>query len=291
MLPPCDLAIAGAGPAGLASAIAAGSEGLRVTVIEPRIIGGQAHWSAAIENLPGYPQGITGQALAESYHQQALKFGVRFIVDAVTTFCPQDDLIILQTEGGRWIDCRSLILATGLTPRPLDIPGRHSFGAFQVCNPDEMPRFSGKRIAIIGGGNSAGQAAVAFMAVRANVSLFARHPLDQSMSTYLIDRIVPTVTIHTDTDVKELVSVGPQLSLFGEVFDAIFSFIGASPFHHFPIADPHAFIATDDRLSTSMPGVFAAGDVRLANTTKRIAAAYGDAVIAVQSVHHYLSTL
>lgn len=288
MLPPCDLAIAGAGPAGLSAAIQAASEGLRVTCLEPLQIGGQAHWSAAIENLAGFPDGISGKDLAARMLAQAQKFGVRFFQDALFTFCPDPPNVIMQTSGGRILDCRALILATGLSPRPLDLPGADSFGVFAIANPDELPRYGGKRIAIIGGGNSAGQAAVAFLHVRASVTLFTRRALALTMSSYLIDRIVPNATIKENVIIPAIESNKLEVSILGETFDAIFSFIGARPCHRFPLGPKNDYIAADETLATTTPGVFVVGDLRASNTTKRIASALGDGAQAVNSVHAYL---
>lgn len=287
MLPNSDLIIAGAGPAGLSAAINAASEGLSVTVVSDAV-GGQARWSNAIENVPGFPRGISGKDYANRAYRQAKKFGARFIEDKLETFCTLNDgTIAAQLHSARLMETRSLIIATGLTPKPLTIPGSDSFGVFTHANPDELTRYSGKSIAIVGGGNSAGQAAQAFLKHGAKVTLFARSPLSNSMSRYLIDRLTSHADIRENIDLKAINRAGTQLRIDDAIFDAVFSFVGSQPDHALPVpTDDRGYIITDPSLACSR-GVYAIGDVR-SHSTKRIATAVGEGSAVVPVIHKQL---
>lgn len=286
MLPSCDLVIAGAGPAGLSAAINAASEGLTVSLIDPGSIGGQARWSTAVENLAGFPHAITGRDYAERALRQARKFGTKLIIDHVDTFCPlRDGTIAVQLQSARMIECRALVIATGLTAKPLPLPYLPSFGVFTGANPDELPRYTGKRVAIVGAGNSAGQAAIAFARIGAKVTLYARRGLAASMSSYLVDRLRTQIDIREHTAVASICRDGESdLRIGADTFSAVFSFVGAEPSHAFPVAiTPHAYIVAPT-YATSVPHVYAIGDVR-ADSTKRIAAAVGEGSAVVSRIH------
>jgi thioredoxin reductase (NADPH) len=286
MLPSCDLAIAGGGPAGLAAAISAASEGLNVRLIDPDTFGGQARWSTAIENVPGFPDGITGQEYANRSLKQARKFGVATLLDRVDTFCPlRDGTIAVQLASARLLECRALILATGLAPRTF--PDTASvFGVLPHAHPDDLPRYAGKSVAIIGAGNSAGQAALALASAGASVSLFSRRPVTATMSRYLIDRL-SAITVATET-ITSIVRSNGSLLVNGRSFDAVFPFIGSRPSHLFPVdCDPDRYVLAP-HYATSIPGVFAIGDLR-ATSPKRIAAAVGDGSAVVPTIHNYLT--
>lgn len=287
MLPSTDLIVAGAGPSGLSAAINAASEGIRVTMIDPGTIGGSARWSTAIENVAGFPSGITGKDYGRRAYRQARKFGARMIEDRIDTFCRlQDGTIAVQLESARLIECRSLVLATGTAPKPLTVPGGHAFGVFRGANPDDLARWAGREIALVGAGNSAGQAAVAFAREGAKVTLYARRSLTETMSQYLIDRLSQHITIR-QTEVNAIERRDDQLWIGPNAFDAIFTFVGSAPIHEFPVScDDHAFVLAD-RFSTSMRGVFAIGDVR-AGSVKRIASAVGEGAAVIASVHSHI---
>lgn len=285
MLPSTDLLIAGAGPSGLSAAINAASEGLHVTLIDPGTIGGQARWSTAIENVPGFPNGITGKRYADRALRQARKFGTRLLIDMVETFCRlTDGTIAVQLHSARMIETRVLLLASGQTPKPLDVPGANRFGVFTGANPDDLPRYRSKTVAIVGGGNSAGQAAIAFVRNGAAVTLFARRSLDQSMSQYLISRLMDLITLE-QTPV-ECIGRSPdnRLTIGSSAFDAVFSFVGAHPIHSFPVACDDASYVTADTFRTSVKGVYAIGDVR-SGSTKRISTAVGEGSAVVHLIH------
>jgi thioredoxin reductase (NADPH) len=308
-----DVAIVGAGPAGLAAAVYAASEGLSVMVIDERAIGGQAGASSRIENYLGFPTGISGQALAGRAFNQALKFGAEIAVPLAamhldcTDIQPGDPLTLNLSED-RKICARSIIVASGARYRRPNIANLDTFegaGISYWASPIEAKLCAGEEVALVGGGNSAGQAVV-FLAPRVKqLHLIVRRDLAATMSRYLIDRIaaLPNVEIHVDTEVEALEGDrvnGLSAATFrnrktGEVSRCelrhMFLFIGA---------DPNALwlkgcIDTDDRgfvvtgkgalsLETSQRGVFAIGDVR-AGSTKRVAAAVGEGAAVVAQIH------
>lgn len=303
----CDLLIVGSGPAGLAAAVYAASEGLKTTVIEssPRL-GGQAGTSSLIENLIGFPEGISGADLMDRSVVQAKRFGVTFLHDRVVgVACDQscDDRLI-QLETGGLLTCSTVLIATGVQYRRLNILGESGvFGIFYGANPNEMHKWRNKRVAVIGGANSAGQAARGFAKHGANVTLFSRSPLAKAMSSYL------RMALHTEAQVRviegELPTAFEQVqgtkvgvtttNDAGGIYDGVFVFIGAEPKTQWfgGAKDEHGFILTGfngrGTYETSLPGVFAAGDVR-ANRSKRVATALGEGAAAISQVHQYLAS-
>lgn len=310
----CDLIIIGGGPAGLAAAVYAASEGLQTTVVEalPRL-GGQAGTSSLIENLMGHDQGISGAELMERSVRQAQKFGVQFVHDTVINVACDGLARFIALDSARMLECRTVLISCGVQYRRLNIPGaERTFGVFYGANPREMAKWSGKRVAVIGGANSAGQAARGFAAQGADVTMLTRSPLEKSMSTYLID------ALRRENHVKVL--EGPMPEKFvqtqgvkiacdyndrADVYDGVFVFIGAQPRTDWFCGDKdsHGFILTGHEVTshdgvpvwyqrlpyeTSLNGVFAAGDVR-ANKSKRVATALGEGAAAVSSIHQYLA--
>lgn len=306
----CDLLIIGGGPAGLAAAIYAASEGLTTTIIERKpTLGGQAGTSSLIENLIGFPSGISGADLMARSVKQAKKFGVRILHDKVIGVACDltctDRLVSL--DSGRVLKCRTVLVACGVQYRRLNIPGSdHTFGVFYGANPGEMHKWNGKRVAIIGGANSAGQAARGFAKHGADVTMFSRSPIEKGMSTYLVNAIrkEAQVRVREELPVEFFQALGKHPAMLlnsaggTEVFDGVFVFIGAEPRTHWFSGkkDDHGFILTGaacNRVAsyeTSLPGVFAAGDVR-ANKSKRVATALGEGAAAVSQVHQYLAAV
>ncbi|WP_342251602.1 FAD-dependent oxidoreductase [Sphingomonas sp. OTU376] len=309
-----DIAVVGAGPAGLATAVYGASEGLSVIVLDERAMGGQAGASARIENYLGFPTGISGQALAGRAFNQALKFGAEVAIPVtVQRLNREGDYLVLQLTGGATVRARTVVVASGAAYQRPDIPELARFegaGISYWASPVEARLCAGKDVALVGGGNSAGQA-IAFLAPHVRrLRVFVRRDLSETMSRYLIDRIsvLPNVEIHIGTELVELDCDGQTLTsavvrdrTTGATtrYEAshLFLFIGAIP-HTRWLAGA---ISTDDRgfiltgrgrapLETSMPGVFAIGDVR-AGSTKRVAAAVGDGAAAVAQIHAYLSAL
>jgi thioredoxin reductase (NADPH) len=316
-----DLAIVGAGPAGLSAAVYGASEGLRVLVVDQGGIGGQARSSSLIRNYLGFPMGISGSRLAERAFDQAVAFGASFLLmHRVSGLAHSDGRLTVSLEDGRQVSARAVILATGATYSRLDVPALEELrgaGVFYGGPGSEAPALRGKTAYIIGGGNSAGQAALHLARYARVVTLVVRAPsLGVGMSHYLVRTVqaTPNVEVRTGTTVVGGGGDGrlEQLVLRdggGEedtvAADALFVLIGARP--HIDWLPPElardsdGFLLTGADLDghdwplerrplpfeTSMPGVLAAGDVRHASV-KRVASAVGAGAIAVQLVHSLL---
>jgi thioredoxin reductase (NADPH) len=314
-----DVAIVGAGPAGLATAVYAASEGLSVLVLDCRAFGGQAGASARIENYLGFPTGITGMALMARAYNQAQKFGAEMAIpdEAVALTGVEADsggfaLRLFNAERAR---ARSIVVASGARYRRLDVPQLEDFEATSVhywASPLEAKLVAGQEIALVGAGNSAGQATVYLATQAAKVWLIVRgKSLEASMSRYLVDRIrgLENVTLVPQAEVSglegsngTLEAVRWRLAAGGEIRRQIrhlFLFIGAEPNSNWLAGalklDAKGFIvtgrdvgATRQLLETSRDGVFAIGDVR-AGSVKRVAAAVGEGAQVVAMLHAYLA--
>jgi thioredoxin reductase (NADPH) len=315
-----DVAIVGAGPAGLAASVYAGSEGLSAIALDCRAFGGQAGASARIENYLGFPTGITGQALMARAYNQAQKFGVEMAIpDEVVSLAPappEEDgaPIRLNLASGEVVQARSVVLASGARYRRLDVPGMAEFECAAVhywASAMERTLCAGEEVALVGGGNSAGQAVVYLAAQAKKIWLLVRGPgLEATMSRYLIDRIdaLPNVEMLAHSEVVGLEGEGGALSAVrwrrrdGEEHRRemrnLFLFIGADPNSDWLASsglalDRQGFVLTggDGRhaLETSRPGVFAIGDIR-AGSVKRVAAAVGEGAQVVAAIHAYLAS-
>ena len=320
-----DIAIVGAGPAGLAAAVYAASEGLRVIVLDRNAYGGQAGASARIENFFGFPTGISGHALAARAYVQAEKFGAEFLIPATVTDLRADAHITLLLADGRRIRARAAVVASGASYRRLAVPGLESFegrGIWYCASPIEAKLCSGQVVVLAGGGNAAGQAAV-FLAPRVEhvVMLVRGRHLAASMSRYLIDRIAATPNIELLTHRELLAFEGEDEGLTGvEWVDRrdgsterrstrnVFLFVGAVPELGFvsscPLqCDAAGFVMTGSDIEmtsdlsgsrsrlgheTSVRGVFAIGDVR-SQSVKRIGAAIGEGAAVVSQIHRFLA--
>jgi len=309
-----DVVIVGAGPAGLAAAVYGASEGLSVLVLDERAMGGQAGASSRIENYLGFPTGISGQALAGRAFNQALKFGAEVAIPlGVTKLERIGERLHLTLADGSRVSALSVVIASGAAYRRPDIPTLANFEGSAIsywASPVEARLCAGQDIALIGGGNSAGQAIVYLATQVRRVHVFVRRDLSETMSRYLIDRIaaLPNVEVHVGSDLVALEGKGHVLSdavvrdkatgdLARYAVHHLFLFIGATPHVRWlngsVETDDKGFILTGGSalpLETSMPGVFAIGDVR-AGSTKRVAAAVGDGAAAVAQIHSYLSNL
>jgi thioredoxin reductase (NADPH) len=314
-----DVAIVGAGPAGLAVAVYAGSEGLSVLVLDRRAFGGQAGASARIENYLGFPTGITGMALMARAHTQAQKFGVEMeIPDDVTsieeTTGSGGRRFLLTLANQERVCARAVVIASGAQYRRLDVEDLASFECSSVhywASPLEGRLCAGQEVALVGAGNSAGQAAVYLSSQVAKVWLIVRGPnLDASMSRYLVERIAarPNVEVLTRTTVTALEgrdgvlqAISCRSDRSGETtrhaIRHMFLFIGAEPntgwLSQSGVAlDLDGFVSTGGNpkspLETSLPGVFAIGDVR-AGSVKRVAAAVGEGAQVVAALHAFLA--
>jgi len=304
-----DIAIVGAGPAGLAAAVYAASEGLSVIVLDARAVGGQAGASARIENYLGFPTGISGLALAGRAFNQALKFGAEIAIplEVERLDCARAPFA-LDVSGDHPVRAQAIVIASGARYRRPDVPNLETFegaGVSYWASPIEARLCAGEEVALVGGGNSAGQAIVFLAPQVRRLCLIVRRPLSETMSRYLIERIaaLPNVDIHVGNEIVSL--EGDRVTgLSGVTFRSradgtehryplrhLFLFIGAEPNADWLAGcaetDDKGFIVTGKGalpLETSRPGVFAIGDVR-AGSTKRVAAAVGEGAAVVAQIH------
>ena len=313
-----DVAIVGAGPAGLAAAVYAGSEGLSALVLDCRAYGGQAGASARIENYLGFPTGVTGLALMSRAHNQAQKFGVEMAIpDEVAALEPEDGdpaaPTRLRLASGEAARARSVVVATGALYRTLAVPRFAEFEAASVhywASPVEARLCRGEEVALVGAGNSAGQAAVYLAAHTAKVWMIVRGAsLEASMSRYLVDRIAaqPNIEVITRAEITTLEGADGELeqvvwrsgagAVTRRAIANLFVFIGADPNTEWLAdsglaRDEHGFLVTGQDgahpLETSRPGIFAIGDVR-AGSVKRVAAAVGEGAQVVAAIHAHLA--
>ena len=304
-----DVAIVGAGPAGLAAAVYAASEGLSVIVLDERATGGQAGASSRIENYLGFPTGISGQALAGRAFNQALKFGAEIAVPLqVEQLDCTTERLMLALSGDRHIRAQAIVIASGARYRRPAISNLAMFegaGVSYWASAIEARLCAGEEVALVGGGNSAGQAVVFLAPQVKKLHLFVRRDLSETMSRYLIDRItaLPNVEIHVGSEVVALEgdsATGLSAATFRNRIDRsehrcalrhLFLFIGADPntdwLEGCVDLDDKGFVITGNGtqpLETSLPGVFAIGDVR-AGSTKRVAAAVGEGAAVVAQIH------
>jgi thioredoxin reductase (NADPH) len=325
---PYDVAIVGAGPAGLATAVYGASEGLTIVVLERFAFGGQAGASARIENYLGFPTGVSGQTLMARAFTQAQKFGAEFSLstevkrlDCTSERTGPDPVHVLELGDGRSVRARAIVVATGARYRRPEIPNLAQFegrGVSYWASPVEARLCRDEDVALVGGGNSAGQAAVFLASHARHVLLLVRGPgLASTMSRYLIDRIAasPNIEVHCQTDVLELLGE-PDQGLRGVrcrnratraeedlPIRHLFLFIGADPVANWlagceiPL-DEKGFIRTGaevgavDRvplpLETGIEGIFAVGDVRC-GSVKRVGAAIGEGAAVVGQLHTFLT--
>jgi thioredoxin reductase (NADPH) len=311
---PVDVAVIGAGPAGLAAAVYGASEGLSVTVIESTAIGGQASSSPMMRNYLGFPAGVTGGELTARAYQQAVTFGVRFVFGRTAAeLRTEGDHRIVALDDGAELRATDVVVATGVTYRRMGIERLEALvgrGVFYGSGTSEARAVEGAHVYVVGGANSAGSASIHLARHAARVTLLVRGgTLADTMSDYLIREIdnAPNVDVRLDTEIED---VRGDLRLEGLVLrdrsagtseevpaDAVFILIGAAPHTSWLppeiLRDDHGFILTGVQrpdpsdglgLATTLSGVFAAGDVR-SNPVKRVAAAVGDGSTAIRHVH------
>jgi thioredoxin reductase (NADPH) len=322
-----DVAVVGAGPAGLGAAVYGASEGLRTVLVEQRATGGQAGQSSRIENYLGFPNGVSGAQLTDRARRQAQRFGAELLTtrEVVSLECGGTSRLLRFGDGSA-IVAHTVVLATGVSYRMLDAPGLTELtgrGVFYGSASTEAPSCQGQEIYIVGGANSAGQAAVYFAHYAHRVHILIRgDDLSRSMSRYLIDQIegIENIEVHPRTVVVEGEGEGhlERLTLCDSRTGGtrtvetswLFVFIGAEPrtdwLGDLVVRDRHGFVLTGPdllaegrrppgwtlprdpyHLESSMPGVFAAGDVR-ADSVKRVASAVGEGAMAVSLIHRYL---
>ena len=313
-----DVAVVGAGPAGLAAAVYAASEGLSTIVLESTAPGGQAGTSSKIENYLGFPTGISGQALAGRAQAQAQKFGARLaIARLVKGLACANRPYQLTLDGGHIVKACAIVVATGARYRKLDIENYSKYeghGIHYAATAMEAQLCNGEEVAVVGGGNSAGQAAVFLSRSTRHVHILVRGAgLAATMSDYLVRRIEGTgnITVHPYTEITTLegdpflqrVSWVDRNSGKSEMLPIgnLFVMIGAEPNTEW-IADclsldPKGFVVTgrDEQsralaspFSTTQPGIFAVGDVR-SGSVKRVASSVGEGSVVVQAIHQFLN--
>jgi thioredoxin reductase (NADPH) len=316
----CDVAIVGAGPAGLSAAVYAGSEGLSTTTIDPGVPGGQAGTSSRIRNYLGFPRGLSGGELTNRAIEQAWLFGAEFLLARrVLKLERVDDAYALHLSDGTEVSARAVVLATGVDWRRLGVESVERFvgaGVFYGAAGSEADALRGEQVYVVGGGNSAGQAAVHLARHAASVTIVIRgQSLAASMSDYLISELDATdnVTIRASTEVVgasgdtrlEHLVLRDRGSGAAETVDAagLFVMIGGTPFTDWlPVEverDDYGYILTGGDISSfpleraplfleaSLPGVFAVGDARH-GATRRVAPSVGSGAIAISLVHQYL---
>jgi thioredoxin reductase (NADPH) len=322
-----DAVIVGGGPAGLGAAVYAASEGLRTVLVERRATGGQAGESSRIENYLGFPDGVTGAQLTDRARRQAVKFGAEILTtrDVVGLDVRASSRVVRFADGGEVV-AHAVLLATGISYRKLGVPGADPLtgrGVFYGSAVTEAPACAGDDVYIVGGANSAGQAAVFLARHARKVTILVRaDSLEKSMSYYLIRQIaeIPNIEVRVNTEViavggadhLEAITLCNNQTREQETVPTayLFVFIGAQPrtdwLDGVVARDRNGFVLTGpdlvldgrrppgwrlDRdpyyLEASVPGVFAAGDVR-ANSVKRVASAVGEGAMAIQLLHGYL---
>ena len=322
-----DVAVVGAGPAGLAAAVGASSEGLRTVVVEHEAIGGQAGTSSMIRNYPGFSQGISGAKLAQETWQQAWSFGTTFLyMRQAEGLSRKDGHYRLRLSDGCVLTSRTVVIATGASYRRLGIPRLEDLqgrGVFYGAAVSEAPAMRGRNVFVAGGGNSAGQTALHLAKWADRVTILVREEsLADSMSDYLIREIgsAPNVDVCYRVQVADGTGTGHLESLVladtasaaqrSVSADALFVLIGSQPRTEwlgrsvardqggFILTGPGLLDGTDHRwprgrpplpLETSLPGVFAAGDVRQ-GSVNRVASAVGEGAVTIPLVHRYLHT-
>jgi thioredoxin reductase (NADPH) len=314
-----DLVVVGAGPAGLSAAVYGASEGLRTTVLDAGAVGGQAGSSSLIRNYLGFPRGLGGGELAQRAYQQAWLFGAQFrITHRATGLEPREGRHVVHTDTGAEIAARAVVLALGVEYRRLDAPGLTELegaGVYYGASMSEAQALAGETVYVVGGGNSAGQAALHLARYACKVRILVRgEGLAATMSQYLIDTIEkdPNIQVRPRTEVAaghgdgrlEQLELRTPDGIETVAAGALVVLIGAHPHTEWLPAeierDQWGYVATGpdltswplDRsalpLETSLPGVFAAGDVR-SRSVKRVASAAGSGALAISDVHAYLA--
>jgi thioredoxin reductase (NADPH) len=322
-----DVTVVGAGPAGLSAAVCSASEGLRTLLLEPRNFGGQASSTSMIRNFLGFPRGVTGRQLTRLATGQAMLFRTTLVFDAATGLAVDGGRRILTLDGGGQVSSAAVVIGVGVEYRRLPTAGVDELlgaGVFYGAAVSEAPAMGGQRVFVVGAGNSAGQAAVHLSKFAKHVTILVRGPsMSATMSDYLIKEIAVArnITVRLNTQITGAGGGGrlEYLTLTDATTGqtdtvaaaALFILIGARPNTDWLAdtiqRDEHGFVMTGTDLlrdgtlpagwpvrrppypmETSVPGVFAVGDVRYGSVT-RVASAVGAGSIAVQSVHRYLA--
>ena len=327
-LPFYDLVIVGGGPAGLAAAVYGASEGLRTVLLEAEASGGQAGQSSRIENYLGFPAGLSGSDLARRAIAQAARFGAELLTAAeVLAIEAKGPSRVVRCADGRELGCHAILIATGVAYRRLEADGAERLtgrGVYYGAAVGEAAFFDGRPVVVVGGANSAGQAAL-HLALKARVTMVVRRDsLDKSMSSYLVERILadPNIDVRLNAEVVEVhgeenvegVTIDEAGTRSALDADGEFVFIGAEPhtawLHGLVAGSEDGFVLSGPQvartesgdwarwplerdpylLETNVPGIFVAGDVR-DQSIKRVASAVGEGAMAVSFIHQYLREL
>ncbi len=300
-----DLVVVGSGPAGLTSSLYAAREGLDVLVIERGPVGGQASVTDRLDNFPGFPEGISGSEFSDRLRRQAERFGVELLLATeVASLTTGHGYIDIATAGGQSVRSRAALITTGSTYRRLNVPGEEDFigAGIHFCATCDGPFYKGKRVAVIGGGNSAAEEGLFLTRFAESVDVLVRGD-EMSASPFMVEKLKehPQITIHTNTKIQRFEGDGSLARIMVKrdgqsdslEVDGVFVFIGLKPNTGWLVdvveLDGTGFVVTKTNLETSLPGVFAAGDVRL-GSTKQAASAAGEGATAALMIREYLKT-
>jgi len=303
-----DLVCIGGGPASLTAALYAAREGLDVLVIEKSGLGGQAGVTERLDNFPGFPEGIAGAEFADRLVQQTRRFGVELLqAQEVIGLREEEESKYVTTADGNEYGARAILIATGSTYRRLNVPGEDDLigAGVHFCATCDGPFYKGRHVAVIGGGNSAGEESLFLTRFADKVTILVRGP-ELTASKIVIDKVTsnPKIEVRYGVEVAELhgesklsgITLRDRMTDMTEKIEpaAAFVFIGLSPNSGWLPSeiqrDPTGFIITQANLETTRPGVFAAGDVRL-GSTKQAASAVGEGATAALMVREYLKTI
>ena len=300
----CELAVAGAGPAGLTAAIYGARFGLRTVLFEKLVPGGQIATADLVENYPGFPEGISGAKLGELMEAQARRFGAEIIADGIASIEKHGETFVLATESGSEFKARAFIIATGADPKRLEIPGEAEFAGRGVsyCAVCDGMLFKGKTVAVIGGGDSALSETRYLASLAERVYLVHRRTSFRAQS-YIVEQVkglgnVEFMTPYVPVEIKgkdkveALILENRETHEQREIaIDGVFVYVGlvpnSGPFLGLVDADDAGFILTDELMRTRTPGLFAAGDVR-AKPLRQVSTAIGDAALAAQGAYEFL---
>jgi thioredoxin reductase (NADPH) len=300
-----DLVVVGSGPSGLTAALYAAREGISTLVIERAGVGGQAGVTERLDNFPGFPEGVTGAEFADRLRQQAERFGVEVLsAQDVTEIVVDGDYRGVRTASGQEIRSSVVLLALGSTYRRLGVPGEDDFigAGVHFCATCDGAFYKGKKLLVVGGGNSAGEESVFLTRFSPDITIATNGP-ELTASKVVIQKVEESeaLSVRPSTTVAEFKGEGTLSSvvlrdvasgeLTEEPFDGAFIFIGLSPntevVKDLVDVDELGFVVTDAGLQTSVPGVFAAGDVR-AGSTKQAASAAGEGAAVALGIRRYL---
>ena len=303
-----DLIVVGSGPAGLTAALYAAREGLETLVIEKSGLGGQASVTERLDNFPGFPEGVSGSEFADRLAQQARRFGVELLqTQEVTGLRAEEESRYVTTSDGSEYGARAILVASGSTYRRLEVPGEDELigAGIHFCATCDGPFYKGRHVAVIGGGNSAGEESLFLTRFADKVTILVRGEAMRA-SKIIVDKVstTPKIEIRYNTEVVEFLGEGKlsgvkiinrQTAAKSTLHPAgVFIFIGLTPNTAWLPpeiqCDPYGFIVTSRTLETSLPGVFAAGDARL-GSTKQAASAAGEGVTTALMIREYLKTI